>query len=131
MSIDTTDSHLSSDYAQALLLHIATWQNVTTIIVHGGSVFEFKGVFPAGTMAEGYYNLSGDSGFEGHLKLSAIKHIELQAKTHRGRDSYAFVFVDANNDVIFKIFLGRDAQGNVHPQQLDAFMTIQQEKRVL
>ncbi len=104
-----------------LLQKISTWGNTTTIILHGGSVFEFKGDFPTGTLAEGFYNLKGDSGFEGHLNLDSIQSIQFQSKNHRGRESHALVFIDKNSDVIFKIFLGRDADGNLLTHQLEQF----------
>jgi putative heme utilization carrier protein HutX len=110
--------------AHALLQRISTWGNTTTIVLHGGSVFEFKGHFPKGEMAEGYYNLKGDTGFEGHLKLDSIDKILLQSRKHRGRESHAFVFADKAGDTVFKIFLGRDEQGNLLASQLQEFETI-------
>ncbi len=35
--------------ARMLLEEIADWEWVTTIVLHAGSVFEFKGPFPTGT----------------------------------------------------------------------------------
>ncbi|GMA84730.1 hypothetical protein GCM10025855_42650 [Shewanella glacialipiscicola] len=82
---------------------------MTTIVLHGGSVFEFMGPFPKGSVAEGFYNLSGPvPGFHGHLNLKLVNHIRFQDKQHRGRESYAFVFENAEGEVIFKVFLGRD-----------------------
>lgn len=110
-----------------LLEEIATWEEVTTIIVHGGCVFEFKGPFPKGVEAEGFYNLQGDMpGFHGHLNLDRIDHIRFQDKQHRGRQSYAYVFEDADNAVIFKIFLGRDLAGQLFTQQVERFQAMQQ-----
>lgn len=117
--------------ALALLQNISTWGNTTTIIIHGGCVFEFKGHFPKGELAEGFYNLKGEknseghSGFEGHLKLDNVHSIQLQSKNHRGRESHAFVFCDSHGEAIFKIFLGRDSQGELLPDQLTQFKAIQ------
>lgn len=122
---------IPGEQAQALLEEIADWQQaVTTIVIHAGSVFEFKGPFPVGVVGHGYYNLKGDTGFEGHLNLSEIAKITLQDKPHRGRDSYAFVFEHANGEVVFKVFLGRDDSGEVFAQQLSRFRTIQQNYSV-
>ena len=119
--------------AKELLEAISEWGNVTTIILHGGCVFEFKGPFPVGTEAEGYYNLKGAgegaaAGFEGHLNLSKVKEITFQEKQHRRRDSYALVFVDENEQAIFKIFLGREADGSVIEAQLDAFNSLKSQR---
>lgn len=118
---ESTTPQLSGTKALELLQQISTWGNTTTIILHGGSVFEFKGDFPTGTLAEGFYNLKGNSGFEGHLNLDSIQSIQFQSKNHRGRESHALVFVDKNAEVIFKIFLGRDADGNLLAHQLEQF----------
>lgn len=39
--------------AQPLLEQLAEWGPMTTIVIHGGSVFEFSGPFPKGSQAEG------------------------------------------------------------------------------
>ena len=118
-------ARLPAGEAQSLLEALADWGPLTTIIIHAGSVFEFKGPFPRGTITEGFYNLKGDTGFEGHLNLSLIDEIRLESKQHRGRDSYSFVFVNAQADVIFKVFLGRDAKGNIFEDQLQRFCEMQ------
>ena len=101
---------------------------MTTIVIHGGSVFEFGGPFPQGSVAEGFYNLQADgNGFHGHLNLQKIEQISFQTKPHRGRESYAFVFEDANGDVIFKVFLGRDEQGELISSQRDKFYQLMQQ----
>lgn len=126
---ETSTPSLSGTEAFSLLQRISTWGNTTTIILHGGCVFEFKGDFPSGEIAEGFYNLKGKgsagaSGFEGHLKLDNISEILLQSRQHRGRDSHAFVFVDKAGETIFKIFLGRDEQGRLLLNQLREFEQI-------
>ena len=96
---------LTGSEALTLLQQISTWGNTTTIILHGGCVFEFKGEFPTGEIAEGYYNLKGKTGFEGHLNLDAIKTIHFQSKNHRGRESHALIFTDKNGDAILELLL--------------------------
>lgn len=123
-STENTTPSLCGSEALQLLQKISTWGNTTTIVLHGGCVFEFKGHFPKGEIAEGYYNLKGESGFEGHIKLDIISEIILQSKSHRGRESHAFVFIDKAGDVIFKIFLGRDEQGRLLLHQLLEFEQI-------
>ena len=113
--------------AKALLTLLSCWSNTTTIILHGGCVFEFKGVFPVGSEYEGFYNLESDGdGFHGHIKLSKIDRIVFQDSLHRGRQSYAFVFEDQEGATIFKVFLGRDSHGELYVDQVSAFKKIQQ-----
>ncbi|MCX4192671.1 heme utilization cystosolic carrier protein HutX [Methylophaga sp. OBS1] len=117
---------MPGEKARALLEEIADWEWVTTIVIHGGSVFEFKGPFPRGSEGHGFYNLEGPlPGFHGHLNLERVAHIRFQDKAHRGRESYAFVFEDSDGETIFKIFLGRDANGELMPAQTQRFKQLQ------
>ena len=122
----TSTPVLAGSEALSLLQQISTWGNTTTIILHGGSVFEFKGNFPTGTLAEGFYNLKGDAGFEGHLNLDSIATIQFQSKNHRGRESHALVFVNKNGETVFKIFIGRDANGELLQNQMAQFEQLRQ-----
>lgn len=116
---------IPGSFAQELLTNIATWGNVTTIVIHLGSVFEFKGPFPKGSDGFGFYNLEGPiPGFHGHLNLNDIHHIAFQEKLHRGRESFALVFNNSNSETVFKVFLGRDDQGEVLKNQLTQFSSL-------
>ncbi|RTE66311.1 heme utilization cystosolic carrier protein HutX [Amphritea opalescens] len=122
---------LAGDQAEALLRELANWGHTTTIILHGGCVFEFKGCFPEGSIGHGYYNLDGPiPGLHGHIDLAAIHHIDFQDKPHRGRQSYAFNFQDQNNQNIFKVFLGRQEDGELIAEQVTRFKAIQQQLRL-
>ena len=113
---------LPPEFAVELLRELPGIGDTTTVILHGGCVFEFKGPFPAGSIAAGCYNLHGTRpGFEGHLRLDAMARITFQDRPHRGRASYAFVFEDGDGRPIFKVFLGRDASGEIYPEQLAFF----------
>lgn len=113
-------------HAQTLLEEVARWSWVTTIIIHAGSVFEFKGPFPQGDNAEGFYNLDGNMpGFHGHLNLNSIAHISFQDKAHRGKESYAFVFENDTGEVIFKVFIGRTDDGELIHEQVQRFKQLQ------
>ena len=116
---------LSGDQAFDLMRELSTWGRLRTIIIHGGSVFEFDGAFPRGEMGSGYYNLqSAQQGFEGHINLDKVDHIAFQDALHRGRQAYAFIFKDANGDNIFKVFIGRDENGDLLTHQVERFKQI-------
>lgn len=120
-AIDRSDA-LPASEALPLLEKLPEIGNTTTVILHGGCVFEFKGPFPAGTVAEGYLNLDGPvPGFHGHLRLEAMARVRFQDRPHRGRASYAFVFEDESGRCLFKVFLGREESGEVIPAQLAFF----------
>ena len=124
MKADANTNQAASN-AESLLRALAQWGPTTTVVQHGGCVFEFKGPFPPGAVGEGYYNLAGATpGFHGHIRLDVIDSIGFQERQHRGRDSYAFVFTDAQGEPVFKVFLGRDHAGEVYPDQIKKFHSI-------
>lgn len=112
---------LPGERAQELLLRMAEWGLVTTIVEVEGSIFEFKGSLPTGSLAYGYYNLFGKPGqMHGHLKLDAVAHIALISKPLRGKEAYAVSFFSNAGGCIFKVYLGRDTQGDIlHNQRLE------------
>lgn len=111
--------------ALELLQQLPDWGPVVTIVLHGGSVFEFKGPFPAGAEGSGYYNLDGPvPGFHGHLKLAAIDYIGFQEKPHAGRPAFALTFSSFDHGTVFKVFLGRDPQGDIWPDQYERFAAL-------
>jgi putative heme utilization carrier protein HutX len=116
---------LSGFDVESLLTELPRWGKVTVIIIHAGSVFEFKGPFPKGSKAHGFYNLdSGGLGFEGHLNIDKIDSLELQSKLHRGRPSFAIIF-KTDKEAIFKVFLGRDENGEIFPEQMEKFCALE------
>ena len=116
---------LQQDQILPLLAALPRWGDTVTIVFSAGCVFEFKGPFPEGKVAEGFYNLEGPvPGFHGHLRLDVLQRVRFQARPHRGRDSCAFVFEDAGGSTVFKVFLGRDGDGAILPAQLEEFQRI-------
>ncbi|MGO1246022.1 MAG: heme utilization cystosolic carrier protein HutX [Oceanisphaera sp.] len=118
---------LDGQHAQAILEQVATWGRVTTIIEVAGSIFEVKAPVPSGRLGYGFYNLQAEFGeLDGHLKLDAVANISLQSKPHRGKEAYAIVFYDAQGNTIFKIYLGRDEQGILFPDQVAQFKALKE-----
>ncbi|SGY99258.1 heme utilization cystosolic carrier protein HutX [Moritella viscosa] len=113
---------LPAEQAQRLLSDIANWGKVTCIIEVSGFVFEVKAPFPKGRNAYGYYNLSHDSvGLQGHLKLKNVSAIALLTRKVQGKLSYYVQFFDHDGNSVFKIYLGRDKDGQIIPEQITRF----------
>jgi len=110
----------ATDLAE-LLQSLAGWGDMTTIVESCGSIFEFKGPLPAGRMARGYYNLVGEGGLQGHLLLDAVDSVALLSKPLMGKESHAFVFIAQSGTCVFKIYLGRDADRRLLPEQVARF----------
>ena len=122
---------LSGRHGQTILERIAEWGRVTTIMEVAGSIFEVKASLPKGRVGHGYYNLFGEPGqLHGHLKLEAVANISLQSKPHRGSEAYAVVFYAVDGSCIFKVYLGRDADGVLFPEQIIQFNALKELKHV-
>ena len=118
---------LSQERLLELLTQVSGMGHSTTIIFSGGSVFEYKGTFPLGSVGHGFYNFgTGTSGFQGHLNIEKITSVELQTKQHRGREARSFNFHHENGDLVFKVFLGRDESGEMLTNQIELFDVIKE-----
>lgn len=129
---DSPQPNLPGALALDVLRDLPAWGDLVTIVLHGGCVFEYKGPFPSGSVARGFYNLHGTRpGFEGHLRLEAIDHIGFQDREHAGRMAHALTFNDARGDNLFKVFLGRDDSGAIHFHQLASYEQLKQRAILL
>lgn len=108
-----------------LLQALPEWGTLTTIVMLSGSVFEFKGDFPKGKYAHGYYNLySKGDGLHGHLKLEGMRGIALISRPFRGSESHSINFFGSEGEVVFKVYLGRDKQRSLFPEQVRQFKAL-------
>ncbi|WP_434778777.1 heme utilization cystosolic carrier protein HutX [Neisseria sp. Ec49-e6-T10] len=121
---------LGKDYVKPLLAQLPSIGTVMTITEHLGSVFEFKGSFPSGTEGHGYHNLNlhGD-GFGGHININNISHIAVVTETMKNnRQSLSWWFIHETGQVVFKVFVGRDADGELKHEQVTILNQWHQKK---
>ncbi|MBL0606729.1 heme utilization cystosolic carrier protein HutX [Aeromonas caviae] len=121
-------TQVPSDQAEVLLAELAGWGPVTTIVESDGSIFEVKAPFPKGKTARGYYNLMGRDGeLHGHLRLDNVVGIALVSKLFMGKEGHSFQFFGHSGRCIFKIYLGRDEQRQLLPEQVERFMALRRQ----
>ena len=114
-----------------LIEELPTWGKITAIVQSEGSVFEFKGEFPKGSIAHGYYNfMHHKNPFHGHLLVDGLVEVAFVSKPHRGADSHSMVFLSPSGNCVFKVFLGRDAERKLIPQQVERFQQLKQQLSV-
>ena len=104
--------------------NVANWGDVTFIVHSDDGVIEFSGPVPGGTLAQGYYNLSGRSGLHGHLRHKRCAAIAFVERPFFGRPSAVMVFLNLEGGAMFKIFVGRDEKRELLPHQLQAFRAL-------
>lgn len=114
--------------AQEILETISSWGIFTTIIEKEGSIFEIKDRFPSGIIGHGYYNLNmkmDEGTIHGHLKLDNIAQVAFVSIPFRGKESYNIAFIAHNGQTVFKVYLGRDENRRLFPEQVEKFKTFQ------
>ncbi|WGL16091.1 heme utilization cystosolic carrier protein HutX [Microbulbifer bruguierae] len=118
----------ASDAVWQLIEELPSWGKVTTIVQNEGSVFEFKGEFPKGSIAHGYYNfMHHKNPFHGHLLVDGLTEVAFVSKPHRGAESHSMVFLAPSGNCVFKVFLGRDAERKLIPDQIERFKALKQQ----
>jgi heme iron utilization protein len=103
---------------------VATWGEVTLIVHTDDGIMEFTGAVPAGKVAQGYYNLSGRTGLHGHLRHERCSGVAFVERPFFGRLSASINFFNTDGGIMFKIFVGRDENRELLPDQLAAFRSL-------
>ncbi|MDX2203407.1 MAG: heme utilization cystosolic carrier protein HutX [Hyphomicrobiaceae bacterium] len=105
----------------------AIWQDLTTwgtvmLIVHTvNGVFETKAPLPPGEHGRGYFNIHGDSPIGGHLRIGRCAAIYFVDRPFFGRRSCSIQLVDTDGEAMFKVFVARNAQRELVPEQVRRF----------
>ena len=115
---------LPGDKFQEVMADIAEWGKILFIVHTANIVLECKGNLPPGSFARGYYNIHGDSPIGGHIKADRCAAIVLVSRPFMGRASASVQFFDGEGEAMFKIFVARDADKALLPDQLDRFMQL-------
>ncbi|MCW8327754.1 heme utilization cystosolic carrier protein HutX [Photobacterium sp. SDRW27] len=119
---------VAGEKAKQILEDLPSWGPVTTIVHSMGSIFEVKAPFPKGKEARGYYNLMGKAGeLHGHLRLDLVTDIALVSKPFMGQESYFIGFFAQDGQCVFKVYLGRDKQRQLFPEQIEKFKQLKQQ----
>jgi putative heme utilization carrier protein HutX len=107
-----------------ILADVATWGDVTVIIHTDDGVMEFTGPVPDGKVAQGYYNLSGRTGFHGHLRPERCAGAAFVERPFFGRPSASILLFNLDGGVMLKVFVGRDDKRELLSGQLAAFRAL-------
>ena len=103
---------------------IAAWGSVTLIVHSDDGIMEFTGPVQAGSVARGYYNIPGSTGFHGHLRHDRCAAIGFVERPFFGRPQASVLFFNTDGGIMFKVFVGRDDKRELLAQQLKAFHSL-------
>jgi heme iron utilization protein len=113
---------LAGDHFEEVMEALTQWGEVLLIVHTPDIVLECAGKIPPGSFARGYYNIhSDDSPIGGHLKAENCKHIAFVSRPFMGRPSRSLQFFNGAGEAMFKVFVRRDAERNMLPDQVRRF----------
>ena len=100
---------------------LTSWGEVLFLIHTKDVVAEIEGPLPPGTSGQGYFNVHGDSPIGGHFKAVNCTEILLIDRKFHGRRSCSVQFFNGEGESMFKVFVRRDKERNLLPEQLAKF----------
>ncbi len=106
---------------EPLMQEIANWGDVTFIVHTADAIFEFSGPVPKGQVSHGYYNLMAPKGLHGHLRHQRCGGVAFVEREFRGKTSAFIAFLNVDGGIMFKVFVGREADGSLKADQFAAF----------
>lgn len=106
---------------------LQSWGEVLFIVHTADIVLECAGTIPPGNFGRGYYNLHGDSPIGGHIKAENCTDIVFVSRPFMGRHSCSIQFFNAAGEAMFKVFVRRDAERNLIPQQVEKFEALRSQ----
>lgn len=106
---------------EALWQELASWGTVMFLVHTPDIVLECEGALPVGSFGHGYYNIHGDSPIGGHIKASNCAAIYVVDRQLTSRRVCSVQFFNGEGEVMFKVFVRRDAQRTLLPGQLERF----------
>lgn len=98
---------------------ISGWGKLTLIVNTPEMVLEAKGPVGRGSMGRGYYNIPGAIG--GHFKPEEFHSISFVDRTLMGKPSRSILFFNAQGACVFKLYLGRQENREMIPEQVEKF----------
>jgi len=110
-----------------VMAEVAGWGPVTFIVHTADGVFEIGGPLPQGALGRGFFNLQGSGGLSGHLRADRCRSIVLLRRPFMGKQTASLQFFNASGGSMFKIFLGRDAAGELRADQLARFEALERQ----
>ncbi len=117
---------VDKEHFMDVMQHLQSWGDVLFIVHTSDIVLECVGKIPPGSVGRGYYNIHGDSPIGGHIKYENCAGIAFVARPFMGRQSRSVQFFNADGGAMFKVFVRRDAERNLLPEQVERFDALRQ-----
>ena len=98
------------------------WDGAFTFIAHTPDVIaEVTGKLPDGSVGRGVYNLkeAEPGGIHGHIYYEHCTAVYLVERPFMGKDTVSLNFINRSGGAMFKIYVGRDENGELRQNQIE------------
>ncbi len=103
---------------------IAGWGEVTLIVHTDDGIFEITAPVSDGQIGHGYFNLVNPKVLHGHLRHARCGGVAFVERPFMGKPSAFVAFLNIEGGVMFKVFVGRDENRALKPDQLERFRAL-------
>ena len=120
---DNMIRHTEGSRIVEFLQAVAGWNEAVTFIAHTpDAIVEVTGKLPNGKVGHGFYNFqeAEAGGVHGHIYYENCQRIYLMERPFMGKATCSLNFMNKNGGAMFKIFVGRDENGELKAHQLEA-----------
>jgi len=107
-----------------VMAELSGWGEVLVIIHTRDGVFECKTTIQPGAVGSGYFNLDHGSPLSGHLRHDRCREIYTVERGFHGKQTCSIWFMNVEGGCMFKVFVARDAQGELLPDQVERFRAL-------
>jgi putative heme utilization carrier protein HutX len=122
---DDMVKEVSKERFDEIIEDVSKWGDLTVIVQNESTILEVKASFPIGTYGHGYYNLkSKDTPIGGHIKADDLSAVFFVSKPFMGLESHSVQFFNKNGNAMLKLYLGRDENRVIIPEQIERFINL-------
>jgi putative heme utilization carrier protein HutX len=118
-------TRVAGDRFVEVMEDLSEWGAVTVIAHTKDIILEVEGPVPPGKLGHGFYNLHGDSPIGGHLRAENCKAILFLRRPFMGTETLSVQFFNADGEAMFKVFVGRDRNRALKPEQVARFAALE------
>lgn len=111
----------SADKFLDIWSELRSWGEVLMIVHTPDIVFEVNGTLPEGSEGHGWFNIHDDGPIGGHIKKDHCTGVSFVDRGFHGRRSCSVWFMNGDGKAMFKIFVRRDKERELLPEQLAKF----------
>lgn len=104
-----------------VMAELCGWGEVLVIIHTRDGVFECKTTIQPGQIGSGYFNLDHGAPLSGHLRHARCREIYTVERGFHGKQTCSLWFMNVEGGCMFKVFVARDAQGELLSDQVERF----------